>query len=85
MPIPNFFHYFMREKFRKNVILGPNMGDGRRHIEVIDIKEEVKNHFWKRFFEPVLNRLVLDGVSFNSLSNTYKSFLGAPIILEEVI
>ncbi|XP_058742219.1 uncharacterized protein LOC131614676 [Vicia villosa] len=74
----------MRGKFRKNAILGLNMGGGRRLMEVIDIKEEVKNHFWKRFFEPVLNISVLDWAAFNSLSNANRSFLEAPFLLEDV-
>lgn len=63
-----FFHNVIKSGFRRNDIVGLNMGRGRI-TQVGEVKMEIMNHFEKRFKEPLTARPLLEGVEFESLSD----------------
>ncbi|XP_058775903.1 uncharacterized protein LOC131650201 [Vicia villosa] len=62
----NFFHSFMKSRFRRNSISGLKQGADMID-DVVGIKSMKIEHFNDRFQEKIKNRPVLDGVAFNEI------------------
>ncbi|XP_058742003.1 uncharacterized protein LOC131614437 [Vicia villosa] len=72
-----FFHGVMKARRTRNFI-GSLVKGGEIINSVAEIKEEVKNHFEKKFVEDRRMRPVLDGISFETLEEEDKVFLKKP-------
>ncbi|XP_045831494.1 uncharacterized protein LOC123922866 [Trifolium pratense] len=78
-----YFHQSIKSRRRRNQLVA--LKDGNHWVQgVDDVKSFVKNFFEKNFTEEWSNRPLLDGVSFNSLSETDNYTLLAPFSVEEV-
>ncbi|XP_058782261.1 uncharacterized protein LOC131656596 [Vicia villosa] len=79
----NFFHKVVKERRRHNHI-GPLISQGVLVEKVEEVREEVRNHFANKFIETDSDRMLLDGISFKSISSEDKLFLESPFILDEI-
>lgn len=61
-----FFQCVIKFGFKRNGIVGQNMGRGRI-TQVGEVKMEIMNHFEKRFKEPLTARPLLEGVEFQRI------------------
>ncbi|PNX93422.1 cysteine-rich receptor-like protein kinase, partial [Trifolium pratense] len=78
-----YFHQSIKSRRRRNQLVA--LKDGDHWVQgVDDVKSFVKNFFEKNFTEEWSNRPLLDGISFNSLSDTDNHTLLAPFSVEEV-
>lgn len=79
----NFFHKALRQRYRRNCLVGLDLAMGRIS-EVKDVKMEVKNHFEKLFKESNFYRPLLEGVDFKRLTSSDRYFLEFPFQVEEI-
>ncbi|CAJ2637710.1 unnamed protein product [Trifolium pratense] len=78
-----FFHASIKSRHRRNQIANLKKGDVLIQ-GVAEIKEEVKDHFFRHFTEEWHSRPFLQGIDFNTLSSEDNSFLLEPFGEEEV-
>lgn len=75
-----YFHNSLKERQRKNAISVLEGEDGR--VEgVEEAKVEVKNHFENFFKEEDFNKVVVEGLGFNCLSENDRSWLERPFMV----
>ncbi|XP_058783234.1 uncharacterized protein LOC131657901 [Vicia villosa] len=72
-----YFHGVMKARRTRNFI-GSIVTGGGIINSVTEIKEEVKNHFEKKFVDDGRMRPMLDGISFDTLEEEDKLFLEKP-------
>ncbi|GAU51479.1 hypothetical protein TSUD_413680 [Trifolium subterraneum] len=78
-----YFHASIKSRRRKNQIVTLKK-DGEWIQGVAEIKEEVRDHYSKQFFEEWSNRPFLQGINFNTLSADDNASLLQPFVEEEV-
>ncbi|XP_058747173.1 uncharacterized protein LOC131620182 [Vicia villosa] len=72
-----FFHNAVKERRRRNRIGSLNTSDGVVN-SVKEVKDAVKAHFESKFKEDCLERPLLDGIAFNSLSEEQSLSIEVP-------
>lgn len=78
-----YFHLMMNASCRHNLLKGI-MSEGGWVDEPQKVKEVVKDFFQKRFHEPVLIRLTLEGIRFQTLNQQQNDILTGSFREEEV-
>ncbi|XP_058768344.1 uncharacterized protein LOC131642077 [Vicia villosa] len=78
-----FFHSFMKLRFRRNAIIGFKQG-AEMVEDVVGVKSVAVEHFKDRFQEKLINRPVLDGVTFNELLPMEAASLEEPFTMQDI-
>src|SRR3954468_18216287 len=79
----SFFHKVVRERRRRNHIGPLNTNEGWVE-KVEDVREEVTKHFSNKFKEAEVDRMLLGGVSFKSITPDDNIALESPFQEEEI-
>ncbi|XP_058776291.1 uncharacterized protein LOC131650607 [Vicia villosa] len=79
----SFFHKVMKQRRSRNHI-GPILSSGEMIDSVDGVKEEVFNHFEKKFVETEVVRPLLEGIPFNCISREEANGLERPFLEREI-